>query len=387
MFDFLKKKEKNTFVSADSYILDQDVEMKAICSNDFFSPSYVFLDMKLCGENRDFYVKNNFFNLRYTLGAETSWNKNKATYLPAIKEALEFSYDINNENTYDSVFNEFIGAQPHAWNLVRIAGVTKDAYTINYISLDKAKTNMQLIGSKLVEFYNSWEEVAADFLLGKFDFNYEKEDQGEDTQVFTDVIAISVMLDLLFNDKDSPLKRCPFGQKENLHESSNHIFKNVLNNAVTVQERARNIMKVYQEEYDWNPFVLIDDGSLEERDYNTYQFIKGELNLGNSEEIIYIHAFTEKNPEKSDVNFILTNKNLITVLNKKARKNKEYVYHLLNEITLNDLVVKIDDLEYSLYLKDKKLIEQISIGSKNGLQPYREILTDIIDFLVNVQKY
>jgi Protein of unknown function (DUF1266) len=385
MFGFLKKKE--TVVCANSFIFDEDNERKAICSNDFFSPSYVFLDMKLCGENRDFYVNNNFFNLRYTLGAEASWNKNKATYLPSIKEALDFSYDISDELTYDTVYSEFMEAQPHAWNLVRIAGVTKDAYTVSYISLEKAKSNILCIGKKLVDTYQSWAEVATDFLLGKFDFNFEKESQGEDTQVYTDVIGISVMMDFLFNDKDSPLKRCPFDPNENLHASSNHIFKNVLNNVIPVPKRAKNMMKVYQDAYDWRPFVLIDDDTLEERDFTTYQFIKDELNLDRLEEIIYIHAFTEKNPEKSDVNFILTNKNLITVLNKKARKNKEYVYHLLSEINLDDLIIKTEEFEYSLNLKDKKLIEQISIGSKNGLSAYREILTDMIHFLVKVQKY
>ncbi|OOM72067.1 hypothetical protein CLPUN_48340 [Clostridium puniceum] len=379
MFNFFRKNKKEQFVDVESYIFNTDLERKTICLNSFFSNPSIFLDMKLMGGDRNRFVENNFFNLRYMGLTEDFWNKNKSKYLPLMKESLEFGYDIVDGESYNNIFNEFtVNAPPHAWNLVRIVGVTQEAYTLNYIDFETAKRNINLLGEKLIENYTSWEQVATDFLLGKLEFNNLKELQGENTEVFTNISDITIMIDLLFNDKDSPLNRCLFTSDENLTEASDNIFNNILSRS----KRGRNIMSVYKQVYGWDPFVLIENHpSMDEKETNTYNFIKSNLKLDIDEEIIYIHAFPSGKPEKSNISFILTDKNIITVLNKKARINGDYVRIPLSDIHENSLQLNDEKLFNELLINGKAVNEDLSLNSAKDFVQYREILNDIISFI------
>lgn len=378
MFNFFRRNKKEQFADVESYIFKTDLERKTICLNAFFSNPSIFLDMKLIDEDRNNFVENNFFNLRYMALTESFWEKNKSKYLPSMKEALEYGYDIVDTESYNNIFEEFIQAPPHAWNLVRIVGVTQEAYTLNYIDQETAKRNINLLGEKLIENYNSWEQVATDFILGKLEFNNLKEFQGEDIEVFASISDITIMIDLLFNDKDSPLKKCLFNSDEDLTEAANNIF----NEIVSVSKRARNIMSVYKNVYGWDPFVLVENHqSMYEKDINTYNFIKNDLKLNLDEEIVYIHGFPSGKPEKSEISLILTNKNLITVLDKKARKKGEYVYTPLSEINENSIKLTDENLFFELYVNDKLGSKSISFNSKRDFGPYVEIINDMISFL------
>jgi hypothetical protein len=334
--------------------------------------------MKLIDEDRNNFVENNFFNLRYMALTESFWEKNKSKYLPSMKEALEYGYDIVDTESYNNIFEEFIQAPPHAWNLVRIVGVTQEAYTLNYIDQETAKRNINLLGEKLIENYNSWEQVATDFILGKLEFNNLKEFQGEDIEVFASISDITIMIDLLFNDKDSPLKKCLFNSDEDLTEAANNIF----NEIVSVSKRARNIMSVYKNVYGWDPFVLVENHqSMTEKETNTYNFIKNDLKLDIDEEIVYIHGFPSGKPEKSEISLILTNKNLITVLDKKARKNGEYLHTPFSEINKNSIKLAKGEMGFELYINDKVVNKGISFNSQRDFGPYEEIINDMISFL------
>jgi hypothetical protein len=378
MFNFFRKKKKEQFADVESYIFKTDLERKTICLNAFFSNPSIFLDMKLIDEYRNRFVENNFFNLRYMGLTESFWKKNKSKYLPSMKEALEYGYDIVDTESYNNIFEEFIQAPAHAWNLTRIVGVIQEAYTLNYIDLEISKRNINLLGQKLIENYNSWEQVATDFLLGKLEFNNLKEIQGENVEVFTNISDITVMIDLLFNDKDSPLKRCLFYSDENLTEASNNIF----NGIISVSKRARNIMSVYKNVYGWDPFVLVENHqSMTEKETNTYNFIKNDLKLDIDEEIVYIHGFPSGKPEKSEISLILTNKNLITVLDKKARKNGEYLHTPFSEINKNSIKLAKGEMGFELYINDKVVNKGISFNSQRDFGPYEEIINDMISFL------
>jgi hypothetical protein len=386
MFNFFSKSKKIVISTVDNCFLTGDAQMKAICSNAFFGLPDLFLDIKLCGENREQFIKNNFFNLRYMGGTEASWDKNKAEYILYIKEALECAYGITDKESYEEVFREFNAeADPHAWNIVRIAGVTQNAYTAEYISTQIAIENIGLLGNKLLENYTSWEQVAADFLSSKLQFTDSKAIHGEDVKEYTSITNIVTMIDLLFNDKDTPLKKCLFSSEENLHLSSNNIFQEVLNNLISVPQRARNIMKVYKEVYGWRPFILSDMNTMDERDKNTYNYVKNNLMLEDDEEIVYIHAFTSQKPEKSDVSFILTNKNLITVLNKKFRQSGNYVYTPISVLDKGNITLKEVESAYTLSIDGVPRVENISLNSKREIPAYQEILNDMITFLNNIK--
>ncbi|BCJ94254.1 hypothetical protein acsn021_18230 [Anaerocolumna cellulosilytica] len=386
MFNFFSKSKKIEFRTVENCFLTGDAEMKAVCSNAFFGLPDLFLDIKLCSENREQFIKNNFFNLRYMGGTEASWDKNKAEYIRSIKEALESAYGITDQESYEEVFLDFYAeADPHAWNMVRIAGVTQNAYTAEYINAQTAKENIGLLGNKLLENYNSWEQVATDFLSGKLQFIELKAIHSADDKEYTSIINIVTMIDLLFNDKDTPLKKCLFSREENLHLSSNSIFQKVLDNLISVPQRARNIMKVYKDVYGWRPFILSDIYTLDEKDKNTYNYVKNNLKLEEDEEIVYIHAFTSQKPEKSDISFVLTNKNLITVFNKKDRQNGKYVYTPLAVLNRSNITLKEVESAYMLFIDDAPRVENISLNSKREISAYQEILSDMIAFLNNIR--
>jgi hypothetical protein len=144
-------------------------------------------------------------------------------------------------------------------------------------------------------------------------------------------------------------------------------------------------MSVYKNVYGWDPFVLIENNkSMYEKDINTYNFIKNDLRLGTGEEIIYIHGFPSRKPEKSEISLILTNKNLITVLDKKARKKGEYVYTPLSEINENSIKLTDENISFELYVNDKLRSKSISFNSKRDFGPYVEIINDMISFLRNI---
>ncbi|MDE9447859.1 hypothetical protein KKJ04_20515 [Xenorhabdus bovienii] len=109
MFSVFKKKTKKDYYNVESCFSNSDTANKAICASAFYTPPFIFLEMKLTDEDRDFYVKNNFLNLRYTGGTEASWVKNcNKFFIPEMKEALEYSYGIIDQETYDDVFQSFL---------------------------------------------------------------------------------------------------------------------------------------------------------------------------------------------------------------------------------------------------------------------------------------
>ncbi|MER3123742.1 DUF1266 domain-containing protein, partial [Bacillus altitudinis] len=153
-------------------------------------------------------------NLLYSSSPELSWDKQ---IIPALKEALQIGYDIVDKASYEVTFDKFAdGGLTHAWDIVRMVGVTQDAYTTGYIDLSLAKEKINILGKKISENYSSWEELVLDFIIGKLDFNEWKELEGQNTEIFADSEDILVMVDFLFNDKDTPLKKVLFYKDENL---------------------------------------------------------------------------------------------------------------------------------------------------------------------------
>lgn len=372
MFNFFKKKKTEETSQVDSYILKDDLERKAICSNALFENPNIFLNMKLSGENREAFIENNFFNLRYMGGTEASWNKEKKKLIPAMKEGLQFGYDIVDKESYDRAFDEFAqGGLSNAWDIVRMVGVTQNAYTVNYIDLSLAKEKISFIGKKLTENYSSWEKVATDFITGKLEFNNLKELEGQDVEIFANVKDILVMVDFLFNDKDTPLKQVLFNKDEDLTQGA----KNIFNNIAPLSQRARDMMKVYKNVYGWSPFVVIDNYFDDERAENTYRFVEGKVELEPSEEIIFMHAITEKKPEKAEIQLILTNKNIIVF----PAEDKKFIYIPLSEI--NEKSIEVKGFAMELFINGRRIIELFSLNSENDVPPYLEILYDMVVFI------
>lgn len=374
MFSFFKRKKTEKVVEVESHIFNDDLCRKAICSNALFQNPALFLDMKLTNENRDSFLENNFFNLRYTGGTENYWNKAKKNLIPAIKEGLQIGYDIVDKESYEGAFNSFAeGGLTHAWDIVRMVGVTQNAYTASYIDLALAKEKISFLGKKLSENYSSWEKVATDFVLGKLEFNNIKELEGQDIKIFADINNILVMIDFLFNDKDTPLKKVLFNKDEDLAKGAKNIFENI----ASVPQRARNMMKVYKKVYGWEPFVVIDNHFDDERAENTYRFVEDKLELKPSEEIVFMHVLTEKKPEKAEVQLILTNKNIIVF----PTKDKKFIYIPLSEI--NKASIEVKGYAMELFINGSKIMELFSLNSENDVPPYLEIVYDMVEFLRN----
>lgn len=374
MFSFFKRKKTEKVVEVESHIFNDDLCRKAICSNALFQNPALFLDMKLTNENRDSFLENNFFNLRYTGGTENDWNKAKKNLIPAIKEGLQIGYDIVDKESYEGAFNSFAeGGLTHAWDIVRMVGVTQNAYTASYIDLALAKEKISFLGKKLSENYSSWEKVATDFVLGKLEFNNIKELEGQDIKIFADINNILVMIDFLFNDKDTPLKKVLFNKDEDLDKGAKNIFENI----ASVPQRARNMMKVYKKVYGWEPFVVIDNHFDDERAENTYRFVEDKLELKPSEEIVFMHVLTEKKPEKAEVQLILTNKNIIVF----PTKDKKFIYIPLSEI--NKASIEVKGYAMELFINGSKIMELFSLNSENDVPPYLEIVYDMVEFLRN----
>lgn len=374
MFSFFKRKKTEKVVEVESHIFNDDLCRKAICSNALFQNPALFLDMKLTNENRDSFLENNFFNLRYTGGTENYWNKAKKNLIPAIKEGLQIGYDIVDKESYERAFNSFAeGGLTHAWDIVRMVGVTQNAYTASYIDLALAKEKISFLGKQLSENYSSWEKVATDFVLGKLEFNNIKELEGQDIKIFADINNILVMIDFLFNDKDTPLKKVLFNKDEDLDKGAKNIFENI----ASVPQRARNMMKVYKKVYGWEPFVVIDNHFDDERAENTYRFVEDKLELKPSEEIVFMHVLTEKKPEKAEVQLILTNKNIIVF----PTKDKKFIYIPLSEI--NKASIEVKGYAMELFINGSKIMELFSLNSENDVPPYLEIVYDMVEFLRN----
>lgn len=374
MFSFFKRKKREKVTEVESHILNDDLCRRAMCSNALFQNPILFLDMKLTNENRDSFIENNFFNLRYTGGTENYWNKEKKNLIPAMKEGLQLGYDIVDKESYEVAFNNFAeGGLTHAWDIVRMVGVTQNAYTASYIDLPLAKEKISFLGKKLSENYSSWEDLIKDFVLGKLEFNDIKELEGEDIKIFSDVNDILVMVDFLFNDKDTPLKKVLFNKDEDLTKGARNIFENI----ASVHQRARNMMKVYKKVYGWEPFVVIDNNFDDERAENTYRFVEDKLELKPSEEIVFMHVLTEKKPEKAEVQLILTNKNIVVF----PTEAKRFIYIPLNEI--NDKSIEVRGYAMELFINGSKIMELFSLNSKNDIPPYLEIVYDMVVFLRN----
>lgn len=374
MFSFFKRKKREKVTEVESHILNDDLCRRAMCSNALFQNPILFLDMKLTNENRDSFIENNFFNLRYTGGTESYWNKEKKNLIPAMKEGLQLGYDIVDKESYEVVFNSFAeGGLTHAWDIVRMVGVTQNAYTASYIDLLLAKEKISFLGKKLSENYSSWEDLIKDFVLGKLEFNDIKELEGEDIKIFSDVNDILVMVDFLFNDKDTPLKKVLFNKDEDLTKGARNIFENI----ASVHQRARNMMKVYKKVYGWEPFVVIDNNFDDERAENTYRFVEDKLELKPSEKIVFMHVLTEKKPEKAEVQLILTNKNIVVF----PTEDKRFIYIPLNEI--NDKSIEVKGYAMELFVNGSKIMELFSLNSKNDIPPYLEIVYDMVVFLRN----
>ncbi|MGL5675849.1 MAG: DUF1266 domain-containing protein [Cellulosilyticaceae bacterium] len=372
MFNFFKKKEVSSIEEVASHIFSDDLCKKAICSNALFQNPSLFLDMKLTDEKRAQFVENNFFNLRYTGGSQEQWDKQKKHLIPAMKEALKIGYDIVDKQSYEAAFASFMeGELTHAWDIVRMVGVTQDAYTVSYIDLALAGEKIAFLGQKISDNYTSWEAVATDFIKGKLEFNDLKELEGQDTTMFADIEDILVMVDFLFNDKDTPLKQVRFNKEENLGQAG----KNILGTILSPSQRARNMMKVYKKVYGWEPFVLIDGNMSEERDENTYRFVQDKLKLQPAEEIVFMHAYTHKKPEKSELQLLVTNQRIISFL---ARK-KEYIYIPFEEINESSLAIRGYGKE--LFINGRLMLECFCIHSEEEIAAYLEIVYDLVAFL------
>lgn len=374
MFNFLKKKQAGEVVAVQSHIFSDDLCRKVMCSHALFQSPALFLDMKINGENRDSFLENNFFNLRYTGGTEAYWNKEKAKLIPVIKEGLKVGYDIEDKESYEVTFNSFAKDRlTHAWDIIRMVGVTQNAYTASYIDLTLAQEKISLLGKQLSENYSSWEKIVTDFIMGKLEFNNIKELQGVDIKIFSEIESILVMIDFLFNDKDTPLKKALFDKDEDFVKAGKNIFENTQ----SVSQRARNMMKIYKKVYGWEPFVVIDHNFDDERAENTYKFTENKLALEPEEEIVFMHALTQKKPEKAEIQLILTNKNIISFL----AEDKKFVYTPLNEIEKNSLAVK--GYAKELFVNGRKMHELFSLNSERDISPYLEIVYDMVDFLRN----
>ena len=377
MFNFFKKKQAESIREVESHIFSDDLCRKAICSNALFQNPSLFLDMKLTDENRDEFLENNFLNLRYTGGTEWYWNKQKNQFIPAMKEALQIGYDIVDKLSYKATFDSFAeGGLTHAWDIIRMVGITQDAYTTSYIDLSLAQEKIAFLGKKLSENYTSWEEIATDFIKGKLEFNDLKELEGQDIKIFADIENILVMVDFLFNDKDTPLKKTLFEEDEDLAQTG----ENILGPIVSVSQRARNMMKVYKKVYGWEPFILINENIDNERDENTYRFVKEKLELQPSEEIIFMHVYTHKKPEKSEVQLILTNQHIISFL----VGEKRYIYIPLEEIHESSLAIR--GYAKELFINEYKMIDCFCINSEEEISSYLEIVYDLVVFVRNKEE-
>lgn len=371
VFNFLKKKQVENTRKVEKYIFSDDLDRRAICSNALFKNPSVFLNMKLTNENRDEFLEKNYFNMLYSSSPELSWDKQ---IIPGLKEALQIGYDIVDKSSYEVTFGKFAdGGLTHAWDIVRMVGITQDAYTTGYIDLSLAKEKINILGKKISENYSSWEELVSDFIMGKLDFNEWKELEGKNTEIFADSEDILVMVDFLFNDKDTPLKKVLFYKDENLVESGENILRHIL----SISERTRKMMKVYKKVYGWEPFILIDGNMDNEREKNTYRFVKEELEFETSEEIIFIHSYTHKRPEKSEIQLILTNQRIISFL----AKEKKYIYIPLEEIHENSIDIRGYGRE--LFINGDKMLECFCINSEEEISSYLEIVYDLVVFLRN----
>ena len=197
MFSFFKKNKKiidpiDTFSNApQQYLVQSDLEKIALLASHFFSTPYLYRQIKDIYTSRALFVSQNYFNLHYLYGTIEDWQREKDVLIPDIKEALSFAWDIEDEASYDHILASFKPQSlEHAWDIARISGITKDAYTVGYISQKKAQDVIKGLGQQVKVHYNSWESFARDFIEGKLGFNAFIQCQGQSSEVYAKIYHI-----------------------------------------------------------------------------------------------------------------------------------------------------------------------------------------------------
>lgn len=378
MFSFFKKNKKiidpidASSNAPQQYLVQSDLEKIALLASHFFSTPYLYRQIKDIHTSRALFVSQNYFNLHYLYGTVEDWQREQDVLIPDIKEALSFAWDIEDEASYDHVLASFKPQSlEHAWDIARISGITKDAYTVGYISQKKAQDVIKGLGQQVKVHYNSWESFARDFIEGKLGFNAFIQGQGQSSEVYAKIYHILQNIDILFNDLDSPFYQMPLKPQEDLKAASDRLMEPFYD----LKQRALSYCQVYSDMPGWISSWLVGNAPANESEQALLDFVHEKLPILEHEDLLLIHAGSRKNPSKSDFDLILTTERLIVFPDDYFHKDK--LFFDLKDLPAGPIHFK----NKALYVGDRSAKYRLYFDAKGYEDTLAEVLNQLIDFI------
>lgn len=377
MFDFFKKNkspESSSGPASKHYIPSSNPEKLAILSSHFFNDPAIFKKLKHPDTSKKRFVEDNFLNLHYVYGTREDFEDDREYLVNDIKEALNFGWGLKDQATFNELVNSFkIDTLDDAWDIVRLASVTRDAYTVGFVDFKDAKKIIFDLGTQLLRHYDSWEAVARDFLAGKLHFKRLKDLKDADDERFANPSDILKIIDLFFNDPDSPFFKVPLNPNEDLKASSDHI----LYEAYSLYERAINLCCLYEDMPGWISHWITVDSFYNDLESNFLDFIEENLDLEEDEAFIFAHGKIAENPRDSDFDLILTTQSLF--LFPTGDFDEDAYYIDLEDLEANPISFK----KGKLYVENELVKESFNFDLKDHADAYAQILNHLIDFIAS----
>ncbi|MGL5256510.1 MAG: DUF1266 domain-containing protein, partial [Proteocatella sp.] len=345
----------------------------ALIAGGFFTNHYIFRQLKDIDTNRKKFINENYFNLHVVYGYSDEWAENRETLSNEIKEGLDFGWGINDKESYDDIIESFNPLElTHAWDICRIAAITKDAYTVGFTDLYNAQKIILRLGKQLLANYDSWEAVAEDFISGKLGFNRRIKDNDENVDDYSSISMILNHMDFLFNDKDSPFCKVPLNPNEDLCKASDRI----VGYNQSLYKRAIEICHVYEDMPGWISHWVTADAYANQKECDFLEFINANLELDDNERFIFAHAKIADDPRKSDFDLILTTKKLYIFPTGDFDKDA----YFLNLKELEEEPISF--LFKKLYIADDVAKNSFNFDDFYYDDTYAEIVNSLIQFIV-----
>lgn len=371
----------NSFDKDDSYIFDDDGfmetdkdnlekimtesnDIESYISKDFYqriahivamynqSNLFYFMRLEENPSKKNILKEKFFFDLKIYLFCD----------IDELPKALSEYWGIENGVDYENLFNHMSDSD-NAWDLARIAAVTKQAYNIGMIDKKSAAFKMEIIGKTLTQEYSSWRNIFEDLVYGKLSFNNHEMLNNIDINQYSSITDIMTRIDLLFNSIDSPLSNYLLSDEENIFEESENFFANKL----LLKTRVENWCNVYKNEC-WGKFYTTSSKICD--------YYKKIILPEKYEEILYIHGDLSGKIEDFKINFIITTSNLI--VNKNGKFTKDSKRLPLKYLDVKDLSIK-KDLKVSLNYKNEIICENLYISGKEEI--YLDIIKELLTFV------
>lgn len=375
MFNFFrknKKTESNFRNIPKHYIANSRPEKIALLSSHFFGQPEIFALLKDSTTSKKKFIEDNFLNLHYVYGARKDFELDYECNISDIKEAMNFGWGIKDKDSFNElVSSSEINTLDNSWDIIRLSHVTLKCYTVGFVDLNDAKKIIFDLGTQLMLHYDTWEDVAHDFLTNKLRFNSLKKIKDSDSKYFADVLDILRIMDLFFNDPDSPFFSLPLNPNEDLKATSD----NLIGNFHSLYERAAYLCYTYEEISGWMSHWITVGSSYDDLELNFLDFIDENLELEADEDFIFAHAKLAENPRDSDFDLILTTKNLF--LFPTGDFDKDAYYLRLKDLGSNTITFK----RGKLYVENDLVKDSFHFDLKNYENTYAQIVNHLIEFV------